>query len=132
MAPPPSMSPLLPNDRGALGRHGEDLAAAHLLDCGMRILARNWRPRGMALRGELDIVALDGSTVVACEVKTRRVCTHGTPAESVTPGKVTRLRRLLTCWRIAHDVHGPLRVDVVGIVLPADGPAQIAHLRGIG
>lgn len=105
---------------------------AHLLSCGMHILARNWRPRGMPIRGELDIVARDGSTFIACEVKTRRVCTHGTPAESVTPAKVSRLRCLLTCWRIAHNVHGPLRVDVVGVLLPPDGPAQLVHLRGIG
>ncbi|MDT7551180.1 MAG: putative endonuclease, partial [Actinomycetota bacterium] len=39
-----------------LGRYGEELAARHLTDAGMEVLARNWRCR----EGELDIVARDG------------------------------------------------------------------------
>ena len=51
-----------------LGVFGED-TAVRLLKCkGYRILARNFRLKS----GELDIVALDGTTVVFTEVKTRR------------------------------------------------------------
>ena len=51
-----------------LGAFGEN-TAVRLLECkGYRILARNFRLKS----GELDIVALDGTTIVFVEVKTRR------------------------------------------------------------
>jgi len=48
------------------GRKGEDLAAQTLEQAGMRIIARNFR----SSCGEVDIIALDGETVVFAEVKT--------------------------------------------------------------
>lgn len=118
--------------RADVGHRGEDMAADYLSEAGMVLLARNWRPHGMAVRGELDIVARDGSILVACEVKTRRGVTHGTPAEAVTARKVAQLRRLLTCWRIAHGVTAPLRVDVVSVALAPGMPPRLDHLRGVG
>jgi putative endonuclease len=47
------------------GREGENRAAAALEEAGMRIIARNFR----GPRGEIDLVALDGDTVVFIEVK---------------------------------------------------------------
>src|SRR5699024_3511090 len=51
-----------------LGRAGEELAARRLAELGWTVLERNLR----LTSGELDIVALDGSTLVFAEVKTRR------------------------------------------------------------
>jgi putative endonuclease len=51
-----------------LGRFGEDTAVRLLRSKGYHILTRNFRLKS----GELDIVALDGTTVVFAEVKTRR------------------------------------------------------------
>jgi len=48
------------------GRTGEAAAAFLLEEKGMRILEKNFRSR----TGEVDIVALDGDTVVFVEVKT--------------------------------------------------------------
>jgi hypothetical protein len=54
-------SPAPPKDpRHALGRLGEQLAAAHLERLGFMILARNARTR----YGEIDLVAFDGSALV--------------------------------------------------------------------
>ncbi|MDR0316337.1 MAG: YraN family protein [Treponema sp.] len=47
------------------GREGEDRAAAALEAAGMTIVARNFR----SPQGEVDIVALDGETLVFVEVK---------------------------------------------------------------
>ena len=47
--------------RRATGSLGERIAARYLVDCGWRVLERNWRP-GAGLRGELDLVALDPTT----------------------------------------------------------------------
>jgi putative endonuclease len=53
--------------RHELGRRGEDLAAAHLEALGYKLTDRNHVNR----LGELDLVALDGETVVVAEVKSR-------------------------------------------------------------
>jgi putative endonuclease len=49
-----------------LGKKGEDLAVEKLEAVGMSIIARNFRSR----QGEIDIIALDGDTLVFVEVKT--------------------------------------------------------------
>ena len=51
--------------KAGLGRQGEERAAAVLEAAGMRIVARNVR----SPVGEVDIVALDGETLVFVEVK---------------------------------------------------------------
>ena len=48
------------------GLSGEGLAASYLEEKGMTILERNFRSR----KGEVDIIALDGQTLVFAEVKT--------------------------------------------------------------
>ena len=48
------------------GRKGEEQAVETLKKKGMLIVARNFRSR----RGEIDIIALDGETIVFTEVKT--------------------------------------------------------------
>ena len=49
----------------ALGKQGEDRAVQALETAGMDIIARNFRCK----QGEIDIIALDGETVVFTEVK---------------------------------------------------------------
>ena len=55
-------------DRIALGRRGERIAERYLRRKGYRILERNFRGAG----AEIDLVAMDGETLVFVEVKTRR------------------------------------------------------------
>lgn len=115
---------------GAVGAYGERVAERYLLDGGLRVLDRNWR----CARGEIDIVALDGTCLVVCEVKTRRGLGYGSPVEAVTPAKAARLRRLAACWLEAHG-HGldltDVRVDVIGVLRPRRGPALLEHLVGV-
>lgn len=114
--------------KGAVGRHGEDVAAAHLVAAGWTVLDRNWCCR----EGELDLVALDGTELVAIEVKTRRSARFGPPAEAVTRQKLARIRRLTALWLAAHDVRpASVRVDVVAVVLPGRGAAEVEHLVGV-
>jgi len=54
----------MPNTAG-LGKEGEDKAAAALEASGMKIICRNYRSKA----GEIDIIALDGETIVFVEVK---------------------------------------------------------------
>lgn len=119
--------------RARLGRYGEQLAVRHLERAGFLVLARNWRPAGVGLRGELDVVAQDGGVLVVCEVKTRRGEQAGGPLAGVTPRKYGQLRVLAASYLAAADRHwDQVRFDAVGVCWPdAGGRAQITHIRGI-
>lgn len=116
---------------GAVGAYGERVAARYLTEAGMQVLDRNWR----CVQGEVDIVALDGSCLVICEVKTRRSLAYGSPLEAVTPRKAARLRRLAASWLAEHPELGrgvsDVRVDVVGVLRPRSGPAQVEHVAAV-
>jgi putative endonuclease len=113
---------------GAVGAYGERVAVRTLEAAGMTVIDRNWRCR----RGEIDIVALDGRTVVFCEVKTRRTATFGTPAEAVGPAKIRRLRSLAAAWLAEHpQVRGGVRFDVVCVWPQPAGAAVVEHLREV-
>jgi putative endonuclease len=113
--------------RQAVGAYGERCAVQHLVASGLRVLSRNWR----CPRGEIDIVAQDGETIVFCEVKTRRGGDFGTPAEAVGTAKARRLRRLAAEWLASRGGDGSeVRFDVLEVVVPGRGAARIEHIRG--
>ncbi len=112
-----------------LGRNGEALAADFLENQGMRIVDRNWR----CPDGEIDIVAIEGDTLVIAEVKTRRSLAYGHPFEAVDAAKLARLHRLSTAWCREHELPAPRRrVDVVSVIDSGVGEPQLEHLRGVG
>jgi putative endonuclease len=114
--------------KDVLGRSGEQAAADYLEAEGFRILQRNWR----CADGEIDIVAVDRHTFVVCEVKTRSGTRYGTPLESVSRLKRSRLRRLAVRWLTAHGVHfDQVRIDMVGVTRDAAGGFTIEHVRGV-
>ena len=82
--------------RKTIGRRGEQLAAEHFERLGWAILARNHHTRF----GELDIVALDGETLVFAEVKTCRLG-KGQPWASLHERKRSQVRRMAQVW--LHD-----------------------------
>jgi putative endonuclease len=114
-----------------VGAYGEQLAARYLVESGMQVLDRNWR----CDQGEIDIVAMDGTCLVIVEVKTRRSLAFGSPVEAVTALKAARLRRLAGCWLTGHrrlvDSVADIRIDVIGVLRPRSGPAQIEHLVAV-
>lgn len=114
--------------RSTLGAYGEALAARYLLDSGMVVLDRNWR----CDLGEIDLVLRDGRVLVVCEVKTRSSVRFGTPLEGVTEQKAARLRRLAARWLAAHDLRpAEVRIDLVGVLVPAEGPVEVEHVRAV-
>ncbi len=119
-----------------MGRAAESLAAVALERRGMRILARNQRTS--AVRGEIDLIALDGAALVFVEVKARRVGSSvgpERPAMAVGQRKRHKLRSLALAWLRDRDgsvpSHDSLRFDVVGVRLDAGGRVvEWEHLRG--
>lgn len=114
--------------KAAVGAYGERVAAAHLKDQGMAILATNWTCHF----GEIDIVARDGDTLVVCEVKTRTSASHGTGLEAVTGQKAARLRRLASHWVEVHGVEpAAIRIEVVWVQVPSRGAAEVTRIVGV-
>jgi Holliday junction resolvase-like predicted endonuclease len=93
-----------------------------LVDHGADILGRNI----VVGRGEIDLYARFGSTVVAVEVKTLIVDrAMGTgPLRSFTPSKAEQVRWLARALRPR-----PQRVDVVAVVAHRDG-VDVRWVRG--
>ncbi|GAB3546527.1 YraN family protein [Arthrobacter tumbae] len=115
-------------NKDELGKRGEALAARYLEDAGLRIIDRNWR----CTLGEIDLVAVDGATLVVVEVKTRSSEAYGHPLEAITPGKLERLYLLASRWARAHDLRfSGFRVDAVAIVDGGAGQPVIEHLRAV-
>jgi putative endonuclease len=114
--------------KDVLGREGESVAAAFLEGQGMQVVDRNWR----CGEGEIDIVALDGDTLVIAEVKTRRNVAFGHPFEAVGPEKLARLHRLTSLWCRERGVNpSRRRVDVVGVIHDGVGSPHVEHLRDV-
>ena len=70
--------------------------------------------------GEIDLVAVDGRTVVFIEVKTRTSHDAGHPADAVDDAKQRRLTRLALSYLKRHDLlEHSARFDVVAVTWPA-------------
>lgn len=96
----------------SLGYLGERAAEKFLKRKGYKIVARGLRVRG----GELDLVAVDGRTVVFVEVKTRSSHDAGTPAEAIDARKEARMTRAAMLYLKRHSLEGySCRFDVVAI-----------------
>lgn len=122
--------------RRQLGGHAERLVAARLEQAGWSIVDRNVRPD--EVRGEIDLIAIDGATLVFVEVKARRAGSAlgpETPAMAVGARKRAKLRGLAAAWlrERGYEVppHRELRFDVVGLRVDAVGRVtEYEHLRG--
>lgn len=105
-----------PASEPMLGERGEKAAARHLRRLGYRIIAQRDRLWGL---DEVDLVAVDGRTIVFVEVKTRRDQQHGHPAEAVGPDKQRRLTRLAQAFLKRRGLSDrPARFDVVAVTWP--------------
>ena len=122
--------------RRTLGRYGEKLAVEHLLARGFSLLARNYRTR----RGEIDLIAFDGRTLIFVEVKTHQLGRLQPPA-SVSPlaylsaGQLARYRPVAQAWlddpRHASPVAQRMRFDAIGVLVNAKGAVvDLQHVEG--
>lgn len=111
--------------RHDLGRRGEDLAASYLKKAGYKIVERN---HANAI-GELDLVALDGVTVVLVEVKTRSGISRS-PSEAVDYRKRLKLTKVATLYlKCKGWIERPARFDVVEVISPPGTAPLIRHIK---
>jgi putative endonuclease len=116
--------------RHRLGRAGERAAAEHLERLGYEVLARNHRTRF----GEIDLIAYDGTTLVFCEVKSRRAGAAAFPFDALGRAKRAQVRTVAAAW-LAQASDRPrsaeLRFDAIAVTFDAHGRlATLDHLEG--
>lgn len=111
--------------RGRLGRQGEEIAEEFLRARAYTIVARNFRCRA----GEIDLIALDGPTLVFVEVRSRRGTLMGTPLESVDGRKQAQIARVAQHFLAGRGgLEREARFDVVGIRFDVEPPA-VEHVQ---
>lgn len=99
--------------RQQAGREAEAYALQHLQQHGLRLITQNWTCR----RGELDLVMLDGDTVVFVEVRYRRHAGWGGALESVDFRKQEKLTLAAQSFlqKESRWADAPCRFDVIAI-----------------
>lgn len=110
-------------NRRAQGTKGENLARTLLEEKGYRFIVGNYNCRW----GEIDLVMSDRDTLVFVEVRTRRSLRYGHPLESITSTKQRRLVRTAKDYLLHHPHKGPMRFDVVAILMTPE--IQTQHLE---
>lgn len=123
----------MPEHHKAFGARGEADTAAFLEAHGYRLIDANVRPLGGLARGELDLIAWQGDTLVFIEVKTRRRARgeQGTPAEAVNAPKQKQLTALASAYLAHHNLDDvPCRFDVVEVIERDGIPPRFTLLPG--
>ncbi|MEQ1923072.1 MAG: YraN family protein [Pyrinomonadaceae bacterium] len=128
----PSSAPLM-----TLGVRGEALAADYLINNAYRIVVTNFKvpvgrnSKGVSVTGEIDIIALDGDTLVFVEVKTRR-SDEFTPI--ITSVNLRKQRQIIRTAKVYRRIFGvremAFRYDVVTVLMPRHGKTEIELTRG--
>jgi putative endonuclease len=107
------------------GKLGEELAVEFLREKGYEILEKNWRKGYL----EVDIIALDGKTLVMVEVKTRADLHHGLPEEAITRKKERLLMDAAEAYLELNDMNNEVRFDIIA-VWDTDSNVRINHIQG--
>ena len=109
-----------------LGVWGERIAEAYLRRKGYVIVERDWHSG----HRDIDIIAMDGVTLVFVEVKTRRNRLFTDPEMAVDYRKIRNLRLSANHYVKFKRLDFDLRFDVVTVVGTPDGPTpEIDHIE---
>ena len=121
----PSPSPRKPFWRRWFGNRAERAAWRFLRGLGYRVVARNWT----CSVGELDVVALDGQTIVFVEVRSTEGPSTERPALSVDLAKQRKLTNLaLHFLQQKKLLNHAARFDVLALSWPPErGEPMIEH-----
>lgn len=108
------------------GFHAEHAAANYLREQGLVIRNNNFSCRA----GEIDLIALDGESLVFVEVRARQQGALVDGAESISGRKKQRLIRAARFFLHRHGLHDSIcRFDVIAITLHNDGHQDFQWIR---
>ncbi|WQG58881.1 YraN family protein [Pseudomonas sp. RTB3] len=109
------------------GKDAELQALNYLQQQGLRLITQNW----LCKRGELDLVMLDGDTVVFVEVRYRKHAQWGGALASIDGRK--RQKLILAAQFFLLKEHrwsdAPCRFDVVAIESTRSGKADLNWIK---
>ncbi len=106
------------------GDEGEEWAAEFLRKKGYRIIERNYRFG----RGDIDIIARDGTCIVFVEVKLRRNNRFGPAVSAITPAKQKQVVHLARGYLWARQIESAeCRFDAVLIDIIRGEPV-VTHI----
>ena len=107
-----------------LGISGESIAEQYLRRKGYSILEKGFR----YLKGEIDIIARDGSCLVFVEVKTRSEEDYGSAEEAVTFSKQRQIKKTARGYLFQNQGSAPeCRFDVVAVIASGEGGFLVRH-----
>jgi putative endonuclease len=111
-----------------LGTWGEVVAADYLRKKGYTILEQDWKSG----HRDIDLIAIDGNTVVFIEVKTRRNRVFGEPEDAVNYMKLRNLRTAINHYIKYKRLNNDIRFDVVSVIgTPETGAPEIKHFEDV-
>jgi putative endonuclease len=112
-------------DKIRKGKRGEEEARKYLESKGYRILERNFR----AERGEIDLITMDGDTLVFVEVKAGMPGNFGEPEDRVDVRKQKQIGKVALAYLTEkHLENADCRFDVVSVV-QKHGRTTIRHIE---
>ena len=108
------------------GQLAEDHACRFLRSKGCKLVERNFQRK----QGELDIIALEGATLCFIEVRARSEAGLVSPAESVDPAKLHRLKLAAEHYLAEHGLFDEItvRFDLVSVFFKP-GTARVRRVE---
>ena len=109
------------------GQHYEALACSFLEQQGLTLLTSNFHSR----LGEIDLIMLDGDTLVFIEVRFRQASQFASAAESITQAKQQRIINTAKMFLAKNKAYQQCfcRFDVIAIELDSAQEAQYHWLK---
>lgn len=108
-----------------LGKWGEDVALAYLLDQGYHLLDRNWHQG----HRDLDLIMQQDDTLVIVEVRTRRNNLFMDPEQTVDALKMLSLSKAANAYIRLHRISLNIRFDIVAITGTPSSDFTINHIE---
>ncbi|HUR11430.1 MAG TPA: YraN family protein [Flavitalea sp.] len=109
------------------GRKGELLAKKYLEEKGYLILHLNWRHSYY----EIDLIASRNGVLHFIEIKTRRNDNFGMPEESVTTGKMKRLKCAADEFQFLYPDFEKVQYDVLSVRLGQNNQNEILLIEDV-
>jgi len=119
-----------------VGRTGEYLASRYLIKNGLKLVCANFKVpigrnrRGVAVTGEIDLIALENNVLCFIEVKTRSSDEFASPLAAVDLRKQRQIIRTARVYRKIFNIQGiKFRYDAISIVLEKNKRPKIEHFK---
>lgn len=101
------------------------MAHDYIVGHGMKVLDKNWRYK----RAEIDLIAMEGKTLVFFEVKTRAKADFGPPEAMVNKRKQRLLIDAALSYMRSIGHEWEIRFDIISILGSPGSKFEISHFR---